>query len=303
MGQPSALQEREPGRRLFTALVTILLVSAGVVGYIVWSGLNPFSSPPAQVVALSDRVLANYIGAFDDGRVFDTSLYSVAVDNALYSKSVGFTLRAAAEYRPLNLTAGGREAVAGFSQAVIGMRVGEERTVSIPPELGYGYPGPEQVLTIPLREVLPLRFELTTDAFFNGFGFQPQVGMIVKDTFRNWDLQVLEVEESIATLLSLPVLGGTMTPFGNPAGTPARGWVAIVESIDSSANNGTGEVVVRHLLDAADSYQILATDESGQERILGIVDEAAGTFSLISGERKEVQGRTLIFTITIVRIL
>jgi len=302
MSQPPAAPEREPGRRLFTALVVILLLSVGLVGYIAWSGLNPFRSPPTEVAELGQRVLVNYIGRFEDGRIFDTSLYSVAADDARYPKSVGFALRAESEYEPFNLTAGGTEAVPGFSQAVVGLEVGEEVTVSVPPELGYGYPSPEQIRTIPLREVLPLQYQTTIEAFLNRFGFYPQVGLVVRDNLRSWDLQVLALDEAMVTLLNKPVLGGTMTPYGNPAASPPRGWVATVESIDSSANNGTGEVVIRHLLDAADSYQILATDENGQERIVGVVDEAEGTFQFIAGDRKELQGRTLVFTITLVRV-
>jgi len=39
---------------------------------------------------------------------------------------------------PFVLVAGGNNAIAGFSQAVVGMRVGGLRRVVIPPELGYG---------------------------------------------------------------------------------------------------------------------------------------------------------------------
>jgi FKBP-type peptidyl-prolyl cis-trans isomerase len=40
--------------------------------------------------------------------------------------------------QPFSLTAGGNDAIAGFSQAVVGMRVGGLRRVVIPPNLGYG---------------------------------------------------------------------------------------------------------------------------------------------------------------------
>jgi FKBP-type peptidyl-prolyl cis-trans isomerase FkpA len=40
--------------------------------------------------------------------------------------------------QPFPLTAGGNDAIQGFSQAVVGMRVGGLRRVVVPPNLGYG---------------------------------------------------------------------------------------------------------------------------------------------------------------------
>ena len=63
-----------------------------------------------------DVVSINYVGRLADGTVFDSS-----------------------EGRdPLEFEAGSPNVIAGMSKAVVGMQVGEEKTVEIPPEESYG---------------------------------------------------------------------------------------------------------------------------------------------------------------------
>lgn len=69
-----------------------------------------------MTIQTGDKVRIHYRGSLTDGTVFDDS-----------------------EGRdPLEFTAGGDELIAGVSHAVIGMDVGEKKTVEIPPNLGYG---------------------------------------------------------------------------------------------------------------------------------------------------------------------
>jgi len=59
----------------------------------------------------------HYTGTFADGTVFDSSV---------------------ARNQPLEFTLGAGEVIAGWDQGIAGMRVGGERKLTIPPELGYG---------------------------------------------------------------------------------------------------------------------------------------------------------------------
>ncbi len=54
---------------------------------------------------------------------------------------------------PLVLTAGGSEVIRGLSCGVIGMQVGEQRTLSIPPEQAFGPQRSELVQTLPRRRL------------------------------------------------------------------------------------------------------------------------------------------------------
>ena len=65
---------------------------------------------------VGDTVRVEYTGKFEDGQVFDSNK--------------GREL--------LEFTLGEGKIIPGFEKAVVGMEVGEEKTVKIPPEEGYG---------------------------------------------------------------------------------------------------------------------------------------------------------------------
>jgi FKBP-type peptidyl-prolyl cis-trans isomerase 2 len=97
-----------------------------------------------DTVEQGDHIAVDYIGRFENGSVFDTSLEQVAVDSGLYSPS--------RNYKPLNFVAGHGQMIEGFDEAVIGMAVGEEKTVTIPPEKAYGNYSQDRLFQFPLEE-------------------------------------------------------------------------------------------------------------------------------------------------------
>ncbi len=72
-----------------------------------------------EVVHNGDVVEVDYVGSFPDGEVFDSS----------------------EDRDPLMFTAGAGEVIPGFDKAVLGMKVGETKEVTIPPEQAYGKTG------------------------------------------------------------------------------------------------------------------------------------------------------------------
>jgi len=71
-------------------------------------------------VKIGDSVQVHYTGKFTDGKKFDSS----------YDRN-----------EPLSVTVGRRGLIPGFTQGLLGMKVGEKRTITIPPDLGYGARG------------------------------------------------------------------------------------------------------------------------------------------------------------------
>lgn len=80
-----------------------------------------------------DVVSVHYVGKYVGGQVFDTSVESEAKKHGLYSP--------ARDYKPLQVTLGGGQVIAGFEEAIIGMGVNEEKEVTLPPEKAYGKSG------------------------------------------------------------------------------------------------------------------------------------------------------------------
>lgn len=86
---------------------------------------------PGSVVAVL------YVGMLEDGTVFDSSANN--------------------NNEPLVFTLGSEGIIPGFQIGVNGMRVGGERRLSIPPELGYGaqdVTGPDGAVIIPANSTL-----------------------------------------------------------------------------------------------------------------------------------------------------
>ena len=84
-------------------------------------------------VQKGDLVSVHYIGKFQGGKVFDTSMRKVAENSGMFNPS--------RDYKPLQVKAGGGQVIKGFDDALIGMKINEDKTVTIPPALAYGEKG------------------------------------------------------------------------------------------------------------------------------------------------------------------
>ena len=106
-----------------------------------------------------DTVKVHYTARLDDGRVFDSSK----------------------EHNPVELTIGEGKPFPGFDEALTQMQPGEERTVTIPADRGYGPHRPELVLAVD-------RTEFPDD-------IQPEVGQQLKVRHKQGQVSVVTVAE------------------------------------------------------------------------------------------------------------
>jgi FKBP-type peptidyl-prolyl cis-trans isomerase 2 len=100
-----------------------------------------------------DIISVDYVGKLEDGTLFDTSVKEAAIEAGIYNQR--------RDYNPLTFTVGAGQMIKGFDEGVVGMRVGEERTLTIPPEEAYG----------------EYREELAREIPVNAVDFTPEVGM------------------------------------------------------------------------------------------------------------------------------
>ena len=70
-----------------------------------------------DIAVSGSRVVVHYTGSFTDGKVFDSSI---------------------PKGEPFQFVLGSGQVIKGWDEGIVGMRVGGKRTLSIPPELGYG---------------------------------------------------------------------------------------------------------------------------------------------------------------------
>ena len=78
-----------------------------------------------------DNVSVHYTGKLENGEQFDSSVGK----------------------EPLTFTAGTGQMIKGFDAAVIGMKVGDKKTITITPEEGYGVTDPSKVVTFDKNDV------------------------------------------------------------------------------------------------------------------------------------------------------
>ncbi|MBI5253362.1 MAG: FKBP-type peptidyl-prolyl cis-trans isomerase [Euryarchaeota archaeon] len=196
----------------------------------------------SQSVEMGDAVSINYIAKID-GLVFDTSYESVASD-AKIPKIEGFKPKAS--YEPLNFTSGKGLMIPALEKALIGMKVGEKKEISIPPEEAYGDWSPLYVLPAPKFYELTRIGEIPLEEFRQGTGSEPKVDNIVK--LRYWSGRILNVSNESVTLLHEPVNGSYVeTSMGQAAITMNNTHIRIevMPVINSTVQTqfGTGRIV------------------------------------------------------------
>ncbi len=156
-------------KRIYAALVNILLLV--VIFAIGCSGA-------VQQAKTGDIVKVHYTGTLADGTEFDTS----------------------AGNEPMEFTIGEGQLIAGFEQAVIGMQVGESKTITIPVDQAYGQRSDDMIFEIG-RDELPASID-------------PEVGMQLQQT-QGGSVSVVTIIEVTETTVKIdanhPLAGQDLT--------------------------------------------------------------------------------------------
>ena len=277
------------------ALVAILLISSGLIVFVMYQGGTAESSDN-DIVADGMTIKVDYTGKLVDGRIFDTSNYTIASNDALYPKSLSFTLKAESKYDPTEFTVGAGKMISGFEEAVIGMRVGETKTVTITSDDAYGDLDEDLLTEFDLVDTMEVTRNYTYAEFVAYYGSAPVTGTTISDPIYGWDVTVFDYNENAdrVMIMNQPTVGSLYHIYGEE--DDGQGWDVLVTNVDSNSNNVTFE----HQLTEGDSEQIEGVDAEDETFSIINVDTDAGT--AVMNYNDEVVGKTLIFIITIVSI-
>lgn len=125
-----------------SALVALVVIVAAVTGAFLYL---KYVQTPEKIVEEGDCVVVNYIGKYaSNGTVFDTSYESVAKENGIYDANRTyeplkiFVDSSGTKSPPSGYENFSSSMIKGFMEGLIEMKEGETKTVTIPPEKGYG---------------------------------------------------------------------------------------------------------------------------------------------------------------------
>jgi hypothetical protein len=305
------MAEEKPSTLLAIVLV-IVVIAAGITGGVLLYYYVDHRPPASSGlrVAVGDNVTVNYIGIFangpQQGRVFDTSEYSVALDNASWPKSLQYSSRGGqpSDYSPLgvyvgpnapsggytigNLTFGG--VVTGFWQGLVGLPGNTTHYVTVPPALGYSFVNSSCFVTRNLTTQFPVVVTVTPSEFSAIFPkVNASAGIYFTDPVYDWTDTILSVNSTAVSYENLPSLGMLVSP---------EGWAEKVTNITPSVITLTSQ---------------LSPDQSGAigghsaqsicsktAFIVTQINLGAGPY--VADYNPEVNGQTLIFIVSVVDI-
>jgi peptidylprolyl isomerase len=261
-----------------------------------------------KMVKMGDNISVDYIGSLENGKVFDTSIEKVANENNLTPHGGG--------YKPLQFTVGKGGVIKGFDEGVIGMKVGENRTITIPPEKGYGLTKPELIRVFPIVQVIPettemhKEMEIPVSQFERVVGSGHKVGETVGIPDTNINLTILNISTSNVSLSYKLKVGDVIWSKGAP-------WNETVIKIDNQnitlrANVSKNAIV--QLQGAPWNSTVVGLDnanitlrhnpipETIVPSMFGQMKVNFNETSIIMDQNPELAGKTLVFKVTLVSI-
>lgn len=308
--EPEVKEPRDTGSILFALIVAGIVVAAGAVAYVLYANSQRISGVQPYAVVAGDTVTLDYIGRFADGRIFDTSIWDVAKDDALYPKSLTFTLRSNDSYKAFSMEAGKYGVggtIKGFALGVIGLHVGDYELIEIAPEDAYPV-NASMIASAKLTEIVPVKELYSVSGFKSYFNTEPLLLSTTAHYFWKWKVLVADISGDVVTVLNQPTVGSSVYPFGDPtSSTDPNGWEVRVISYDPGADEGVGRITVQNMVSAEDVYRVKGTDTAGNAFVISRYDADNGTFEIhrsdsSAGYNGEISGRALFFEVTIVKI-
>jgi FKBP-type peptidyl-prolyl cis-trans isomerase 2 len=161
--------------------------------------------------ASGDLVTVNYTASLEDGAVFATSNERIGKDPAVKKAS---WYQPPEVYRPEEVVAGKGEILPGLGEAVIGMRPGEKKRLTLAPDKAFGPVDPKNTVRFPVARSMPRVIRMPAAEYAQRFSSFPVVGKEV-DLVPYFRSRVARVTEQDVALEFLAENGKVYTePYG-----------------------------------------------------------------------------------------
>lgn len=237
--------------RITTYIIVIIVAAASIGGAY---GINRYYfadendvDEPDKVVEEGDQVTAHYIGWLEDDRIYEGRRVFDSSREVDQDTIITFADRERGD--PFQFTVDREEVIDGWVEEVIGMREGETKTFTLPPEKAYPAWSEDLIYEIDRTETLPVYEDIEIEEFTERYGEEPQMDMVVTDEFWNWDKMIIDIGGEMVTLMHDPEVGENYRTYI----ADSSEWTTEVLSIDSSDDLITvqHEVEEPTLVDAA----------------------------------------------------
>lgn len=255
-----------------------------------------------KTVKTGDNISIDYTGSLEDGKVFDTSLEKVAKENQLFDPQ--------RKYIPLQFTVGKMGVIKGMDDGVIGMKVGELKTLKIAPENAYGISKPELIQAYPIIQVVPAVFprviEVPINQFEATFGPEHKKGGVVTIPNSKINLTIVNITSNVSLSYNFKV--GEQIPSNAP-------WNETIVKIDDKNVTVAYSVKKDEIIQFENvPWTTTVMNVNNQNMTLrhnAVADTEIQTMfgtpvkvhfnetSIIMDQNHELAGKTLIFNITL----
>ena len=218
--------------------IALILLAAVLVGMMFMS--NNAGGP---VVEVGDTVTMDYTGKLLDGEIFDTSDSEIAIGAGLYEPG--------RPYEPLEFIIGSGRMIEGMDSGVLGMKEGESKTLTIPPEKAYGPADPDRIQVIPLIDETPMEqtfpriTEMPAFQFSMSFGSEYEVGDTVQLPGSTINLTIVEMGDIVNLSFALGV--------GESFSSEDLPWNETVVAVNST------DITIRHKVEVGDVHNFQGT--------------------------------------------
>ncbi|HEY9206012.1 MAG TPA: FKBP-type peptidyl-prolyl cis-trans isomerase [Candidatus Methanoperedens sp.] len=256
-----------------------------------------------KTVKNGDNVTVDYTGSLENGKVFDTSFKGVGEQNGIIKP----------DYQPLKFTVGKGRVIKGFDEGIVGMKVGDSKTLVITPDKAYGPVNPQLIQTMPVIQIepatlqIPKVLEIPVAQFEGNFGAGHKIGDSINYPGTNINLTLEDIGTNATLLYNLSV-GNKIISDGAP-------WNQTVIKIDEK------NITIRHdakknttvnffpgapwnttVVDVTNENITLkhnAIPDTEIPTMFGMIKVHFNETYIIMDRNNELAGKTLIFNVTL----